>query len=320
MDSDFRHEIDSVLSSPSSSKEPQIWAISSGKGGVGKTLTTSSLAISLGRLGFSVVIIDLDLTGANIHTLFNLAPSNKNIRHFFEGTYSLSELAVPTKIPRVSYIQGFWDSWAPIDLSTEQIRSLVPKAKKMNADYILVDLGPGATTGNLELLMFADEKIVVTTPESTSIEKTYRFIESFLCYSLKDRCLPAAYDHMIQTLREYRRNPAGKYFSFRSYLRENTGVQQDYFDGLEKKPLRLLVNSCRSQADSDLGGSMKSVCHKYYDFKLDFIGAIDYDSAAWQSARNREPVLVAQPFTPLAGQFLMTCKQLIDPGELRAVV
>ncbi len=65
---------------------------------------------------------------------------------------------------------------------------------------------------------------------------------------------------------------------------------------------------------------MKSVCNKYYDLGIDYVGAIDYDNAVWQSIRSCEHVLVAQPFTVLAGQFLATCKQLIDPEDLRAVV
>jgi flagellar biosynthesis protein FlhG len=125
---------------------------------------------------------------------------------------------------------------------------------------------------------------------------------------------------MIQTLRQNRNGFGEKNFSFRNYLKQSSGIQPDYFETLMDKPLRLLVNSCRSQANSELGYSMKSVCYKYYDFKLDFLGAIDYDNAVWQSVRNREPVLIAQPFTPLAGQFLTTCKQLIDPKELRAVI
>ena len=103
-------------------------------------------------------------------------------------------------------------------------------------------------------------------------------------------------------------------------MKKNSGIQPDYFEVLMAKPLRLIVNGCRSLANTELGPAMKSVCYKYYDFKIDFIGAIDYDNAVWQCVRSREPVLIAQPFTPLAGQFLTTCKQLIDPKELRAVV
>jgi flagellar biosynthesis protein FlhG len=93
----------------------------------------------------------------------------------------------------------------------------------------------------------------------------------------------------------------------------------DHFEKLSTSPVRLLINTSRSQSNADLGYSMKSVCSKYYDLGLDYLGAIDFDNAVWQSIRNREPVLVSQPFTPLAGQFLSMCKHLIAPDELRAV-
>jgi flagellar biosynthesis protein FlhG len=323
MERDLDSESQDVIKlKPSASdKTPaKIWTVASGKGGVGKTFVTSSLAICLSKMGHSVTIVDLDLSGANIHTSFGLPPSSNNIRHFFEGSQSLQELVIPTAIPRISYIQGFWDAWAPTDITVEQIQHLAPAMRKLNTDIVLVDLGAGALASHLEMLKLADEKILVSSPEPTSIEKTYRFIESFVCYSLQEHSIPEAYDHMIKTLRENRQGLGEKHFSFRTYLKQSSGIQPDYFESLMSKPLRLIVNSCRSQANSELGYSMKSVCYKYYDFKVDFLGAIDYDNAVWQSIRNREPVLIAQPFTPLAGQFLATCKHLIDPKELRAVI
>ncbi|RYZ79431.1 MAG: hypothetical protein EOP04_27730 [Proteobacteria bacterium] len=137
---------------------------------------------------------------------------------------------------------------------------------------------------------------------------------------MKEHSLPEAYDNMIQTLRAHRKGDGGNFFSFRNFLRENSGVRLDHFEAMEASPIRLLVNGCRSQANMDLGPAMQSVCYKYYDIKIEFIGAIDYDNAVWQCVRNREPVLISQPFTPLAGQFLTTCKQLIDPQSLNAVI
>jgi len=320
MERDFQNESQDVISNTPSQKNAQLWVIASGKGGVGKTFTTSSLAISLSKMGHNVVIIDLDLSGANVHSVFGLPPHPQSIRQFFEGSKTLAELVLPTSVPKVSYIQGFWDAWTPTDISTEQIRGLVPEAKKLKADYIIVDLGAGAVEGHLEILKLADEKILISSPEPTSIEKTYRLIESFVCHSLKEHSVPEAYEHIIKTLRDHRQGFSGDHFSFRNYLKESSGIQPDYFETLLTKPLRLIVNSCRTQANTELGHSMKSVCYKYYDFKIDFIGALDYDNAVWQSIRNREPVLIAQPFTPLAGQFLATCKQLIDPKDLRAVI
>ncbi|MGE9745488.1 P-loop NTPase [Bdellovibrio bacteriovorus] len=300
--------------------DTKLWVVASGKGGVGKTFVSSSLGMTLSKLGHSVVIVDLDLSGSNIHTVLGLNPSHMNIRHYFEGAKTLQELVIPTPYPHLSYVQGFWDAWTPTDFSHNQIQSLIPQLKNLRADYVIVDLGAGALEAHLELFKVADEKFLITTPEPTSIEKTYRFIESFMCYSLRENSTPDAYGNMISTLRNHRQRTLSKPFSFRSYLKEETGIHYDFFEALSSTPVRLLVNTSRNQANDDLGHSMKSVCNKYYDLGIDYIGAIDYDNAVWQSVRVREHVLVAQPFTPLAGQFLATCKQLIAPEELRAVV
>lgn len=300
--------------------ETKLWVVGSGKGGVGKTFITSSLGITLSKLGHSVVIVDLDLSGANMHTALGLPPSHLNVRHFFDGSKSLSEIVIPTPFPHLSYIQGFWDSWTPTDFATEQMQALIPELRKLNADYVLVDLGAGALECHLELFKHADERILVSNPEPTSIEKTYRFLEAFVCHSLKEDSVPEAYEKMITTLREHRQRILSKPFSFRTYLKENDGIRSDLFESMTRNPVRLVVNSTRNKAHEDLGFGMRSVCHKYYDLGLDFIGSIDYDNAVWQSIGVLEHALVAQPFTPLAGQFLATCKHLIDPKELRAVI
>lgn len=306
--------------SPNDKGGAKIWVTASGKGGVGKTFVSSSLGITLSKLGHTVVIVDLDLSGANIHTVLGVNPSHMNIRHYFEGVKPLQELVIPTQHSNLSYVQGFWDSWSPIDFSMQQIADLIPQMRGLRADYVIVDLGAGALEAHLDLFKAADEKFLITSPEPTSIEKTYRFIEAFVCHTLKQDSTPDAYGNMISTLRSHRQRTLGKPFSFRSFLKEQTGLNYDFFESLTTKPVRLIVNSCRYQNHSELGYGIKSVCNKYYDLSIDFAASIDFDNAVWQSVKGREHVLFAQPFTGLAGQFLGTCKQLIDPEELRAVV
>jgi flagellar biosynthesis protein FlhG len=319
-DKDILENVAAKKITPAQGKDAQLWVVASGKGGVGKTFVSSSLAITLSKLGHSVVVVDLDLSGANIHTALGLNPSHMNIRHYFEGVKTLQELVIPTPVPHLSYIQGFWDSWTPTDFSYDQIKNLIPQLKNLRADYVVVDLGAGALECHLELFTAANEKFLISNPEPTSIEKTYRFIESYVCHSLKQNSTPDAYNAMITTLRNHRQRTLAKPFSFRSYLKEEAGVSYDFFESLTTHPVRLVINGSRSVTNQELGRSMKSVCVKYYDLGIDYVGAIPYDNAVWQCVRNREAVLLAQPFTSLAGQFYATCKQLIDPEELRAVV
>ncbi len=299
---------------------PQVWTVASGKGGVGKTFITSSFGITLAKLGHSVLLLDLDFTGANLHTALGLKPSHLSIRQFFEGEKKISECIVPTQIPHLSYVQGIWDSWSPIALASEQIYKIVEEVHQLKYDYVIIDVGPGATLENLILFQMADEKVLITTPEPTSIEKSYRFIEYYLCTTLKEGSDTEAYSHLIQNLREYRQRLLNEPFSIKEFVKRNEGISQRAYAKLVEKPPRLVVNGVRTQTAKTLGHSMRSVCHKFYDLDIHYLGGIDFDNAVWQSAKSREPVLLSQPFTPLAGQFLSMCKHLIDPTDLRAVV
>jgi flagellar biosynthesis protein FlhG len=263
-------------------------------------------------------ILDLIMRSRQCSLAMN--PSHVGLRNFFEGSRELKECLTTTPLLSISIVQGFWDTWMPTEVTRSQMIHLMEQCRTLSCDYVIIDLSAGAQEGHLELFNRADERIILTSPEPTSIEKTYRFIEALLCYGLKQNAIPEVYNKLISELREYRVQGMAKNFSFRQFLSMNEGLHRGYFDELGQAPLRLLLNSCRSQANHQLGYSIQSVTRKYYDLGLDFLGGLDYDNAVWQSVRGQEAVLIAQPFTPLAGQFLSICKHLIDPGELRAVV
>jgi len=292
----------------------KIWVTGAGKGGVGKTFVSSSLGITLSKLNNKVLLIDFDLSGANLHTTFGESPSAKNLSNYFNDQSPLKDLYYSTQIPKLSLIQGFWDSWSPTNLSVEQVKKLIDDCRQLPFDYVLFDLGPGPAFAHLELFFQADERILISNSEPTSVEKNYRFIEAFICHSLKENSTPDSYGKLEHALRSYRTRQKKGCFSFRDYLSEECGFDFNFFEQLQKKPLRLIINETRSRLDEDLGHSIKSVCNKYFDLSIDYVGSIDFDNAVWQSVKSREPVLIDKPFTPLAGQFLSICKHLTKPN------
>lgn len=292
----------------------QLWVVGAGKGGVGKTFVSSSLGITLSKLNHRVLLVDFDISGANLHTTFGEKPSSENLSKYFSQQTNLSDLIQTTDIPKVSLIQGFWDSWTPTETSIDQVKKLASDCRELPYDYVIFDLGAGPSFPHLELFHQADERILITNSEPTSVEKNYRFIESFICYSLKENSTPESFQNLTGALMEYRAEKKKGFFSFRQHLAKATGFDFDFFEKIQQKPLRLITNESRSRLDEDLGSSIKSVCHKYYDLPVDAAGCIDFDNAVWQSVKTREPVLIDKPFTPLAGQFLSICKHLTNPN------
>lgn len=307
------------MKSSSAQKKPKIWTVASGKGGVGKTLVSTSLAITLAKLGIRVIIIDLDISGANVHTALGYSPQQLGLRQFLTGKGALRDFVTPTKYPSLSFIQGVWNSWTNTDLSEEQVQSILIASASLPCDVVVFDLGAGTLKSHLKAFHFADEKFLVTSPEPTSLEKNYRFLEAYLCEDLKQYCNTADYQELLRELQNRKTAPSSQLFSFRTFIESHDNIQLDYFRLFELAPVRLVVNPCRTEANLQLGQSVVSVCRRFFNLKIELALSLDFDNAVWQSIKNREPFLHANPFSPLAGQFLIAVKQLIGPQSLEKV-
>ena len=75
---------------------------------------------------------------------------------------------------------------------------------------------------------------------------------------------------------------------------------------------KLIINQVRTQADIDIGFSMKSICKRYFSIDLDYIGYLDYDATVWQSVKKRRPLLMEFPNSRLVSNFDKIVHRLLD--------
>lgn len=291
----------------------KVWSVCSGKGGVGKTFCSVSFAITASKLQQRVLIVDFDQSGANVHTSLGTKFSASNWSDYLKGHIKLSEMFHETGIPKLWWIPGdlhssIEDLWTP-----EKVESFYNDLKALDFDLVVVDLGAGTSRINLEMFKRSDEKILVVNPDPSAIEKSYRFLETFWAHRLGEYATPEAALKLLKALNEYKQIPQKNLFSLREYVRRNDSFNVDYFDLISEGPVKLVVNGCRSIQERDLGLCMKSICNKYYDLKIEFMGAIDHDNAVWHSLKSKEPFLIHKPLTALSGQFLSMVRGLIIP-------
>jgi len=158
-------------------KWPRVIAVSSGKGGVGKTNVVANLALALTRLGEKVLVWDADLSLANLDILLGLTP-RYTIEHLLSRKKSLREILVEgpggmTILPASSGIQEL------ADLKEDQKLFLLSELESLGADMnvLLIDTGAGISSNVLYFTMAAEEVIVVVTPEPTSITDAYALMK-----------------------------------------------------------------------------------------------------------------------------------------------
>lgn len=283
---------------PATQRFKQVWAIGGGKGGVGKSLVSSSLSIALTNLGHRVIAIDLDLGGANLHTTLGIDIPKYTLSDFFSGrATTIESCIVPTPIPRLKLISGAQDSVGIAQLKLSDKIRLLQQISELNSDYVIIDLGAGSGENTLDFFLYADLGIVVLLPEPTSIENAYRFIKSAYYRRLKVSRQLREIMPMIDAAMDPK-NPLG----IKSPSDLFTIVNQNHPEAaiklrreIEKFKPKLVVNQVRTQTDIDIGFSVKTVCKKYFGIEMDYIGYLDYDSSVWQALRKKRPLMLEFP-------------------------
>ena len=157
----------------------RIYPIGSGKGGSGKSFINANLGTLLARQGKSVVLVDLDLGGSNLHTFFGLKNPKAGLNEFLNKTFkNLDQVVSPTIIPNLFMISSMECSMEIANLFHTQKIKIIKAIQRLPYDYILLDLGAGTNFNTLDFFLTSNECLFVATPEPTSIENAFRFIRA----------------------------------------------------------------------------------------------------------------------------------------------
>lgn len=152
-------------------------AVVSGKGGVGKSNFSINFASELAAKGKRVLLMDMDIGMGNVHILLG-ASSDQNILHYLEGDGSIEDVIVEIE-GGFSYISGGSGLNKMVEWKDLEITRLMDgfNLLQQDYDYLIFDMGAGASENGLELIMAADEVIVITTGEPTSIMDAYSMMK-----------------------------------------------------------------------------------------------------------------------------------------------
>jgi flagellar biosynthesis protein FlhG len=159
------------------SAKARITAVTSGKGGVGKTFIAANLAAALARRGERVLVLDADLGLANLDVVLNLYPKI-TLHDVFTGKADLNDAILPAP-GGFSVLLAGSGLVEYSRLTTEVREQLLAVIQKVapRFDHILLDTGAGISDVVLYAVSLADEVLVVATPEPTSLTDAYATIK-----------------------------------------------------------------------------------------------------------------------------------------------
>ncbi len=275
--------------------EGEIWAMAGGKGGTGKTFLLSSMGIHLAKSQHSVVLVDFDLGGANLHSFFNLAKPSQTLTRFFDKTGArLADLAMPTGVENLSLISGDLESISSAAITFNQKLKLLRQTTKLDSQYILIDLGAGCHNNTLDTFLIADKMITLVIPEVTSVENMYNFIKSVLYRKLKMALKAYGFKDTARQIWQNRESLGlTNVKEFIDYLRGQLGELAPNLDKeLAGFKVYIVVNMTRDSQDILLGASLKSLLHKLLGVQALYAGYIEHDDAIWRSIRERRPFML----------------------------
>jgi flagellar biosynthesis protein FlhG len=152
-------------------------AITSGKGGVGKSNVAVNLSICLAANGLRVTLVDVDMGLANIDLLLNMHPPH-TLAHVLSGLRSLEAVCVdgPGGIRFVPGASGRNDLANLTDFDRQNLITQLGKLHR-SADMVVLDCGAGISSNVMSFAQAADAVLVITTPQPTAVTDAYATIK-----------------------------------------------------------------------------------------------------------------------------------------------
>lgn len=274
-------------------------SIGGGKGGVGKSMVSSNIAVQYAKEGLKVVLIDLDIGAANLHTIFGIRQPPKGLGEYFTTPKSqLEDYLLETSVENLQLIPGSGFVPELANMRHFQKVKIINQMKTINADLILLDLGAGSSMNIIDFFSMTNAGIVVTTPEPTAIVNSYEFLKN-VTFRIIFRMLKNE-PKLLRLVKESavphkEKNAPSIEETLGRIERENAFFAENIRDVLSDLDFYMIFNQARKPGDAELFKKLNEICKRYLGLELNVSGLIYYNDEVPSSVLKMTPISLSAP-------------------------
>jgi len=294
----------------------KVLPIASGKGGVGKTIIAANLALDLASNNKKTVVVDLDLGGANLHTVLGIKNINPGIGNFLSGRgVKFNNIITPTPYENLSLIAG--DVLVPgmADIPFSQKKKLLSSILSLDTEYIILDLGSGSNFHVIDYFLMSNSGFLVVRGQKASMLNTYGFLKN-LVFRFLQRAFASQKDisrYLKKVLKEKRPNatPAIKDIikKIRKINRSAGDRAKRYLSALH--PL-LLINMAESPEDLQMVEPLRELIRENLEIEVGCMGLIYNDKSVDASLAGSRPLMISHPGSMAAKEIARISQKILQ--------
>ncbi|MBN2801933.1 MAG: AAA family ATPase [Deltaproteobacteria bacterium] len=293
---------------------PVVIPIAGGKGGIGKSLIAANTAVSLAREGHKVVAIDLDLGASNLHVLFGIKNSSKNILNFANSTENDLESAVTiTEYYGTAIVCGAANVAGGSNISPRQKMKILRSIETLSYDYVILDLGAGSSFNVTDFFLVGKQGVLVIVPEITSLLDAYSMLKSTIHRKLQMewQSIPE-----VAVLIDEFRNPANdkKMVTIEHLINEVEKVSSEEAHRMRLMiagfGVKLVLNKVKEQKDFKVVKTLQDLSRKNLSLDVLNVGFIPESAAIARSVNQMVPFIHFEPDGYASKQMALVTKTL----------
>lgn len=292
----------------------KIIPVISGKGGVGKSLVAANTGAALAMAGLDVVLVDLDLGGSNLHTYLGVRNRSRGLGNAIAaGDRDIAALAVDTEVAGLRLVPGDTMTSGVANPSAADRKRIVAAVEGMDADFVIADLGAGASDTVLDLAVMSNSPILVVAPTVPSVLNAYALLKNivareFLRLSSRQKTVHSWLKEQFAEREPGSLPPIAEITAGIERVDQETADVCRAF--LREYRPNLVLSMAHTAESASLAERLRDLCRRNLDMQLGCLGAVSFDPLVQRTERFERPMVAEEDGTLAAAQIHRIAEKL----------